>query len=106
MANEKLIERSFAKRHFETLARRYQGSFTGEAFERAAQEVAEMPGVDAVEVVWCKDCKHWHEETGWCCQHSHFIDSKGGACHPWESNDWKMFDADYYCADGERKSDG
>ena len=62
-----------------------------------------QPVIDAVEVVRCKDCKHWHEETGWCYHHSHFIDTKGDACPPWESSDWKMFDAEYFCADGERK---
>lgn len=52
MANEKrLIQRSFAHQHFKVLAKRYEGSFTGDAFERAAKEIAEMPGVDAVEVV-------------------------------------------------------
>ena len=56
-----------------------------------------------VQVVRCKDCKHWHEETGWCDHHSHFIDSNGGACHPWESIDWKMLDEDDFCSYGERK---
>ena len=60
---------------------------------------------DVVQVVRCKDCKHWHEKTGWCYHHSHFLDSKGGFCHPWESNDWKMFDDDYFCKDGERRTD-
>ena len=55
--------------------------------------------------VRCKDCKHWHEETGWCYHHSHFLDSEIGFCHPWESNDWKMFDDDYFCKDGERRTD-
>lgn len=59
--------------------------------------------VDAVEVVMCKDCKHWHEETGWCAHHSHFIDSEGEACHLWESANWKMFDDNDYCSYGERK---
>ena len=65
-----------------------------------------LPAADVVEVVRCKDCKHWHEEEGWCDKHSHFI--KYGTygeefCHPWESASWKMFDADYWCADGERR---
>lgn len=62
--------------------------------------------VDAVPVVRCKDCKHWDEETGWCDKHSHFIDRDGVACHPWENSEWNMFDADYFCKDGERRSDG
>ena len=67
--------------------------------------VCDTPTVDAVPVVCCKDCKHWHEEIGWCDKHSHFIDD-GAACHPWESNEWNMFDADYFCKDGERKDNG
>ena len=58
---------------------------------------------DEVIVVRCKDCKHWHEETGWCYHHSHFVGANGEACHPWESNDWKMLNADDFCSYGERK---
>ena len=59
--------------------------------------------VDAVEVVHCKDCKHWHKETAWCNKHSHFIDSNGDYCHTWESSCWKMFDENDFCSDGERR---
>ena len=65
--------------------------------------IANFPTTDAVPVVRCKDCKHWHDETGWCYHHSHFVDSKGGFCHPWESNDWKMLNEDDFCSYGERK---
>ena len=65
--------------------------------------IEQAPTVDAVEVVRCKDCKHWHEEIGWCNEHSHFIGAEGEACHPWESSDWKMLDADDFCSYGERK---
>lgn len=86
-----------------------KSTYTGETL--MDYEVADMiedcidnaPTVDAVEVVRCKDCKHWHEETGWCNQHSHFIGEKGEACHPWESNDWKMLNEDDFCSYGERK---
>ena len=64
----------------------------------------EAPTVDAVEVVRCKDCKHWHEETGWCDHHSHFIGAEGEACHPWESSQWKMLNEDDFCSCGERRS--
>lgn len=63
--------------------------------------IAEQPTVEAVPVVRCKNCKHWHKDIAWCNKHSHFIDSDGGACHPWESNDWKMFDENNFCSDGE-----
>lgn len=69
-------------------------------------DIAKFPTVDAVEVVRCKDCKHWHEETGWCAEHSSFIDADGAFCHPWESANWKMFDANDYCSYGKRKDDG
>ena len=65
--------------------------------------VDQMPTVDAVEVVRCKHCKHWHEETGWCNHHSYFVDSNGEACSPWESPDWKMLNAEDFCSYGERK---
>ena len=70
------------------------------------QVLKDIPAADVVEVVRCKDCKYWHEETGWCYQHSHFIkygENGVAFCHPWESADWKMFDADYFCKDGERR---
>lgn len=65
--------------------------------------IAGLPAADLVEVVRCKDCKHWHEETGWCVQHSHFIKNEGEFCYPHESANWKMFDGDNYCSDGARK---
>ena len=103
MATEKqLIRGDVAEQRLSKLAEHYKGSFSGEAFERAAWEIANMPRVDAVEVVRCKDCKHWHEETGWCNQHSHFIGANGEACHPWESTDWKTLNEDDFCSYGER----
>ena len=65
-----------------------------------------MKDKDTVEVVRCKDCKHWHEETGWCTEHSHFVGFDGMACHPSQSSEWKMFDAEDFCSRGERKDDG
>ena len=50
------------------------------AIEKA---VSEIPTTDAVEVVRCKDCRHWR--TSYCVIHD---DS-------WEETD--------YCSDGERK---
>ena len=74
--------------------------------EDVIPDVDNAPTVDAVEVVRCRDCKHWHEETGWCNQHSHFVDIEGGACHPWESSEWKMFVENDFCSYGERRNDG
>lgn len=50
-----------------------------------------------VEVVRCKDCKHWHEETGFCAEHS---------CFDKENMDWNMFAEDDFCSCGERKDNG
>lgn len=71
--------------------------------EQFAARVSWCPTVDAVEVVRCKDCKHWHKETGWCAEHSSFINERGVFCHPWESANWKMFDDNDFCSYGERK---
>ena len=67
--------------------------------------VEQMPEVDAVPVVRCGECKNYDVETAWCKIHSCFVNSNGDFCHPWESNEWKMFDGAYYCADGERRAD-
>lgn len=72
-------------------------------YDRAISAIENAPTVNAVEVVRCKDCKHWHADAAWCYHHSHFIDDEGGACHPWESPTWKMFDENDYCSYGERK---
>lgn len=61
------------------------------------------PAADVAPVVRCKDCKHYHAAQGWCDKHSHFIDSDGRFCHPWESDEWKMFEPDDFCSYGERK---
>ena len=67
------------------------------------RNINQIPTADVVEVVRCKNCKHWHEDTGWCYHHSHFMGDEGEFCHPWESANWKMFDGDDYCSDGEKK---
>lgn len=61
---------------------------------------------DVIPVVRCCRCRFWNEETGWCDIHSHFVDRNGEACHPDESCDWKMFDENYFCADGKPKDEG
>ena len=53
--------------------------------------------VDAVEVVRCRDCKHWDSETWFCDNHSTF----------WHHGlDWNMFSEDDFCSYGERKDCG
>lgn len=79
--------------------------YIGLAGSLVQQYIDKAPTVDAEEVVRCKDCKHWHEETGWCNHHSHFVNTEGEACHPWESPEWKMLHADDFCSYGERRAD-
>lgn len=57
------------------------------------------PTVDAVEVVRCKDCKHYDNSEGiqWCHLNSKF--AKHGT-------DWHSFPEDGFCSYGERKDNG
>ena len=59
-------------------------------------EIEKMPTVDAVEVVRCKDCKHYDNTEGiqWCS-----LNSKFAQC----GTDWHSFPEDGYCSYGERK---
>ena len=45
-------------------------------------------------IVRCKDCKHYHEETGFCEEHS---------CFCKEDMEWNMFAEDDFCSYGERR---
>ena len=91
-ANEKrLIDANALKSYMdecskETRFRVYYGYAT--SFIDAA------PTVDAVEVVRCRDCKHWDSETWFCDNHSTF------GHHGLE---WNMFSEDDFCSCGERK---
>ncbi len=51
----------------------------------------ELPTIDAVPVVRCKDCKWWREETDHTCR-------KWGGASPRNANS--------YCDDAERSDDG
>ena len=56
------------------------------------------PAVDSVEVVRCKDCKHYDNSEGiqWCHLNSKFY--TGGF-------DWHSFPENGFCSYGERKAD-
>ena len=82
-----------------------QGGGEHYAYCQTKKLIKRQPTIDAVPVVRCKDCKHYHKDEGWCDKHSHFVNSDGSACHPWESNDWKMFGDNDFCSGGERKND-
>ena len=62
-----------------------------------AELVLEIPAADVVEVVRCRDCRHWNSETGFCNLNSHF--SMDGL-------DWDVFNDDDFCSLGERRTDG
>ena len=61
--------------------------------------LANAPTVDAVEVVRCKECKHYDNSEGicWCHLNSKFY--PGGF-------DWHSFPEDGFCSYGERKDNG
>ena len=65
----------------------------------ARRYIENEPTVDAVEVVRCKDCKHYDNSEGiqWCHINSKFY--PGGF-------DWHSFPEDGYWSSGERKFDG
>ena len=56
-----------------------------------AKQIADAPTVDAVEVVWCKDCLYSRERYG-------HIECIYGVSY---RNTWNK--PDFYCAYGERK---
>ena len=66
-------------------------------------EINHAPTIDAVPVVRCAGCKHYHAETGYCDKNSHFIDSEGMSCSPAESPNWTIWDENDFCSFGERK---
>lgn len=61
----------------------------------AADELAQLPTIDAVEVVRCKDCKYWnYKEHGYGdCKHGRFVIE--GHCDP-------TMKAEDFCCLGER----
>ena len=57
-----------------------------------AKQIADAPTIDAVEVVRCRDCKHWHKETLFCDYMPHG-----------EAQERVNWYADDFCSYGERK---
>ncbi len=90
-----------------TLAKQYSATMDTHIYSPRdiLSSIQGLSPIDAEEVVRCKGCKHWHEEIGWCNQHSHFVGEDGEACHPWESSEWKMLNEDDFCSYGERRTD-
>lgn len=84
-AIEKINERT---RETFTLASGYE-YYLG-ALHDVADDLRQMPTIDAVPVVRCKDCKH---RDRYECNHIRLGETKCGV-----TDDW-------YCADGERKEE-
>lgn len=96
MAEKLLID---ADKIYDAVERRYQiSSGTEHRCERDFLDlICASDTVDYVEVVRCKDCRHWNEETGFCNLNSHFS---------MDELDWDMFNDDDFCSRGERRTDG
>lgn len=67
--------------------------------------IDEMPTIDAVEVVRCKDCRWFDKKTehssyGYCHAMKHDYFSKN-----WEISIYRTQKEDFYCADGEKKTE-
>lgn len=71
--------------------------------EWARKTVHGISTIDAVPVVRCKDCKYWHESTGFCSKNSYFIDSNEISCSPLESPNWTTWEENDFCSNGEMK---
>ena len=56
------------------------------------------------ELVRCKDCKWWDKKDGssygYCnaCKHGHYSEH-------WEIGIYRLYKGDWFCADGERRTD-
>jgi hypothetical protein len=81
-------------------SRDYGMFFTG-GIEKA---ICESPSVDAVQVVRCKDCRWWDKKDGanygYCHAAKHGYFSKH-----WEISIYRTYKPDFFCADGERRSE-
>ena len=61
--------------------------------EIIACELANSPTIDAVEVVRCKDCKHYNKDSLWCGMNSQ------------DRSEWFNWYDDDFCSYGERRTD-
>ena len=72
-------------------------------FTEIEKTIDEQPTAEVAEVVRCRDCKYWHQKTGYCLKHSYFKDSDGMSCSPADSPDFTFFNEDDFCSYGARK---
>ncbi len=71
----------------------------------AQRIIFEQPAADVVEVVRCRECKHYSHNGSWCDIFSKFIDDDGNPYEPSESPNWIVFGDDDYCSHGERRKE-
>ena len=73
-------------------------------FYYACEAIDEMPTIDAVPVIRCKDCKWWdakdNSSYGYCMAMKHGYFSSN-----WEIGIYRTYKGDWFCADGERKEE-
>ena len=91
LEKKRLIDADDFEKFFRTLESAGAGDYSTDGIISMLEK---QPTVDAVEVVRCGKCKHTddviyqdHEDQVWCQRAGY-----------WKDNDW-------YCADGERRSD-
>ncbi len=66
--------------------------------------IAEQPTIEAEPVVRCKDCDWWDRiddgSYGYChsCKHGFYSAN-------WEISIYRRYKEDFFCADGERRTD-
>ena len=87
----RLIDANALLRH----KRKMSGAdFGGEFWDEAvlASDIKNAPTVDAVPVVRCKDCKHWHKDAVFC-----------GYMPYGEASERVNWYVDDFCSYGERK---
>ena len=66
---------------------------TSPNFHTTLTRIEELPAVDAVPVIRCRDCKHWWKVNELCTHQRHV---HGTVC----AHECKAMD---YCSDGERR---
>lgn len=96
MANKRLIDADAFKMHLEEIRQdyleedTYSSNFAAEVIETVQDEyLANAPTVDAVEVLRCKNCKHWDDPN------------KGGRGMCWKKV--TRTEEDHYCGYGEKR---
>ena len=79
-------------------------------FEAAHKAIVDAPAADVVEVVRCKDCKHWRQQTNYqgaplsfgFCESDDMWQSLYGETYEVEHIDT---DDDFYCGYAKRRTD-